>query len=89
MTSSNLVGCSFVATVRGQVVDRNGPIIHVAEILETLEERGEAWRRRPRRPWIKREEEELRKPPRRLRPGGERLGEETARNGSDEHPSVH
>jgi hypothetical protein len=37
------LGEPFVATVGGKIVDRNGPLIHIAEVLKALEEGSEAW----------------------------------------------
>jgi len=36
-------GEPFVVTVGGKVVDRNGPLIQIAEVLKALEEGSEAW----------------------------------------------
>jgi hypothetical protein len=76
-------------TVGGEVVDGNGPVIQIAEVLKALEEGSETWRRGPRCPRVERKEAELREFPRRLRRGGEWGSEESANQSGDERSPLH
>src|SRR6266581_7287641 len=71
-------GKPLAPALRGEVVDGDGLLIHIAQIAQALEERVKP--ARLRRTWIERQEAEPRDPPRRLRLSGERHGD----HGEDE-----
>jgi len=75
-------------TVRGEVVDSDSLLIHIAQLSQTLKERGEARGRGPRRTWIERKEAELRDSSPLLRLDSERPDEHGS-HPSDERAPVH
>src|SRR5713101_10172616 len=76
-----------LASPRGEVVDRDGVPIQITQIAQTLEERVKS--ARLRRTWIERKESEPRGPPRHLRLGEERRGEEGASDHAKEGSSLY